>query len=137
MRLGAHLGCQLLQCREAAVDGVKRAREYTDNVQFSAEDALRTDLDFLCEVVEATIGAGATTINLPDTVGYSTPDEIFDFFKTVIDRVPNADQAVFSAHCHDDLGLAVANSLAALQAGVRQVECTINGIGERAGNASL
>ncbi|HAK55061.1 MAG: 2-isopropylmalate synthase [Vicinamibacterales bacterium] len=125
------------QCREAAVDGVKRAREYTDNVQFSAEDALRTDLDFLCEVVEATIAAGATTINLPDTVGYSTPDEIFDFFKTVIDRVPNADQAVFSAHCHDDLGLAVANSLAALQAGVRQVECTINGIGERAGNASL
>ncbi len=125
------------QCLDAAVDGVKRAREYTDNVQFSAEDALRTDLDFLCEVVEATIAAGATTINLPDTVGYSTPDEIFDFFKAVIGRVSNADQAVFSAHCHDDLGLAVANSLAALQAGVRQVECTINGIGERAGNASL
>ena len=125
------------QCQEAAVDGVKLARQYTDNVQFSAEDALRTDLDFLCQVVEATIAAGATTINLPDTVGYSTPDEIFEFFTTVMTRVPNADKAVFSAHCHDDLGLAVANTLAALQAGVRQVECTINGIGERAGNASL
>ena len=125
------------QCQDAAVDGVKLARQYTDDVQFSAEDALRTDLDFLCQVVEATIDAGATTINLPDTVGYSTPDEIFDFFTTVMARVPNADRATFSAHCHDDLGLAVANTLAALQAGVRQVECTINGIGERAGNASL
>ncbi len=125
------------QCQDAAVDGVKLARQYTDDVQFSAEDALRTDLDFLCQVVEATIDAGATTINLPDTVGYSTPDEIFDFFTTVRARVPNADKATFSAHCHDDLGLAVANTLAALQAGVRQVECTINGIGERAGNASL
>ena len=125
------------QCQEAAVDGVKLARQYTDNVQFSAEDALRTDLDFLCQVVEATIAAGATTINLPDTVGYSTPDEIFDFFTEVMTRVPNADQAIFSAHCHDDLGLAVANTLAALRGGVRQVECTINGIGERAGNASL
>ena len=125
------------QCQEAAVDGVKLARQYTDNVQFSAEDALRTDIDFLCQVVEATISAGATTINLPDTVGYSTPDEIFDFFTTIITRVPNSDKAVFSAHCHDDLGLAVANTLAALRAGVRQVECTINGIGERAGNASL
>ena len=125
------------QCQEAAVDGVKLARQYTDNVQFSAEDALRTDDDFLCQVVEATITAGATTINLPDTVGYSTPDEIFDFFRTITTRVPNAHKAVFSAHCHDDLGLAVANTLAALRAGVRQVECTINGIGERAGNASL
>ena len=125
------------QCQEAAVDGVKLARQYTDNVQFSAEDALRTDVDFLCQVVEATITAGATTINLPDTVGYSTPDEIFDFFTTITTRVPNAHKAVFSAHCHDDLGLAVANTLAALRAGVRQVECTINGIGERAGNASL
>ena len=125
------------QCQEAAVDGVKLARQYTDNVQFSAEDALRTDIDFLGQVVEATISAGATTINLPDTVGYSTPDEIFDFFTTIITRVPNSDKAVFSAHCHDDLGLAVANTLAALRAGVRQVECTINGIGERAGNASL
>ena len=125
------------QCQEAAVDGVKLARQYTDDVQFSAEDALRTDIDFLCQVVEATISAGATTINLPDTVGYSTPDEIFNFFTTIITRVPNSDKAVFSAHCHDDLGLAVANTLAALRAGVRQVECTINGIGERAGNASL
>ena len=125
------------QCQEAAVDGVKLARQYTDNVQFSAEDALRTDVDFLCQVVEATITAGATTINLPDTVGYSTPDEIFDFFTTITTRVPNAHKAVFSAHCHDDLGLAVANTLAALRAGVRQVECTINGIGARAGNASL
>ena len=125
------------QCQEAAVDGVKLARQYTDDVQFSAEDALRTDIDFLCQVVEATISAGATTINLPDTVGYSTPDEIFNFFTTIITRVPNSDKAVFSAHCHDDLRLAVANTLAALRAGVRQVECTINGIGERAGNASL
>ena len=125
------------QCQEAAVDGVKLARQYTDNVQFSAEDALRTDVDFLCQVVEATLTAGATTINLPDTVGYSTPDEIFDFFTTITTRVPNAHKAVFSAHCHDDLGLAVANTLAALRAGVRQVECKINGIGERAGNASL
>ena len=114
-----------------------QARSYTDDVQFSAEDATRSDLDFLCRVVEAVIKAGATTINLPDTVGYSTPDEIGEFFTDILGRVPNADKAVFSAHCHDDLGLAVANTLAALQAGVRQVECTINGIGERAGNASL
>ena len=125
------------QCLEAAVDGVKLARTYTDNVQFSAEDATRTDIDFLCRVVEAVIVVGATTINLPDTVGYSTPDEIGDFFTQIITRVPSADKVVFSAHCHDDLGLAVANTLAALRAGVRQVECTINGIGERAGNASL
>jgi 2-isopropylmalate synthase len=91
----------------------------------------------LCRVVESVITAGATTVNLPDTVGYSTPDEIYEFFRTIFTRVPNADKAVFSAHCHDDLGLAVANTLAALRAGARQVECTINGIGERAGNASL
>jgi len=124
-------------CRNAAVDGVKQARQYTDNVQFSAEDATRTDMDFLCRVVEAVIAAGATTINLPDTVGYATPDELGEFFRTILTRVPNADKAVFSAHCHDDLGLAVANTLAALSAGARQVECTINGIGERAGNASM
>jgi 2-isopropylmalate synthase len=106
-------------------------------VQFSAEDATRSDLDFLCRVVESVIDAGATTVNLPDTVGYATPDEIGTFFRAILTRVPNADRAVFSAHCHDDLGLAVANTLAALQAGARQVECTINGIGERAGNASL
>jgi 2-isopropylmalate synthase len=124
-------------CLEAAVDAVRQARQYTDDVQFSAEDATRSDMDFLCRVVEAVIDAGATTVNLPDTVGYATPDEIGAFFRTILRRVPNAARAVFSAHCHDDLGLAVANTLAALQAGARQVECTINGIGERAGNASL
>jgi 2-isopropylmalate synthase len=124
-------------CLEAAVAGVRRARGYTDDVEFSAEDATRSDPDFLCRVIEAVIAAGASTINLPDTVGYATPDEIADFFRTVMSRVPNAHAACFSAHCHDDLGLAVANTLAAIGAGARQVECTINGIGERAGNASL
>ena len=124
-------------CLEAAVAAVARARSYTDDVEFSAEDATRSDRAFLCRVIEAVIEAGATTINLPDTVGYSTPDEIGAFFADVLARVPNAGRAVFSAHCHDDLGLAVANTLAAIAAGVRQVECTINGIGERAGNASL
>jgi len=124
-------------CLDAAVEAVRLARGYTDDVQFSAEDATRTDLDFLCRVIESVIDAGATTINLPDTVGYSTPDEVFEFFTTIRARVPNADRAVLSTHCHDDLGLAAANSLAAIRAGARQVECTINGIGERAGNASL
>jgi 2-isopropylmalate synthase len=124
-------------CLEAAVEGVKLARRYTDDVQFSAEDATRSDLDFLCRVVEGVIAVGCTTVNLPDTVGYSTPEEIGEFFAAIRGRVPNADRAVFSTHCHDDLGLAVANSLAAVRAGVRQVECTVNGIGERAGNASL
>jgi 2-isopropylmalate synthase len=124
-------------CLDQIVDGVRRARQYTDDVEFSAEDATRSDRDFLCRVVEAAIANGATTINLPDTVGYTVPEEIRDFFADVRGRVPNADQAVFSTHCHDDLGLAVANSLAAFEGGVRQVECTINGIGERAGNASL
>ena len=125
------------QCLTTAVDSVKRARRYTDDVEFSAEDATRTDLDFLCRVVEAAIEAGATTINLPDTVGYCTPDEILRFFTEVREKVPTPDRVIFSTHCHDDLGLAVANTLAAVQAGCRQVECTINGIGERAGNASL
>jgi len=125
------------ECLQAIVDNVTRARGYTDDVEFSAEDATRTDIDFLCRVVETAIARGATTINLPDTVGYCTPDEIERFFTDIIGRVPNADKAVFSTHCHDDLGLAVANSLAAVQAGCRQVECTINGVGERAGNASL
>jgi len=124
-------------CLDAAVAAIARARSYTDDVEFSAEDATRSDMDFLCRVVEAAIDAGAGTINLPDTVGYATPEEMREFFLTVIGRVPNADRAVWSAHCHDDLGLAVANTLAAIGAGVRQVECTINGIGERAGNASL
>jgi 2-isopropylmalate synthase len=124
-------------CFDAIVDGVRRARNFTDDVEFSAEDATRSARDFLCRVVEAAITSGATTINLPDTVGYGTPDETAEFFADIIRSVPNSDKAVFSAHCHDDLGLAVANSLAAIQGGVRQVECTINGIGERAGNAAL
>ncbi len=124
-------------CLEAIVDAVTLARQHTDDVEFSAEDATRSDVDFLCRVVEAAIAAGATTINLPDTVGYTVPNEIRDFFLTIRNRVPNSDKAIFSAHCHDDLGLAVANSLASFEGGVRQVECTINGIGERAGNASL
>jgi len=125
------------QCLERAVAAVTQARGFTDNVQFSAEDATRSDTGFLYQIVEAVIDAGATTINLPDTVGYCTPDEIEEFFTAIIAAVPNASKAIFSAHCHDDLGLAVANSLAAIRAGARQVECTINGIGERAGNASL
>jgi len=124
-------------CLDAAVQAVTRARTYTDDVEFSAEDATRSDFDFLCRVIEAVVAAGATTVNLPDTVGYSTPDEIAAFFRAVIERVPNADRVIWSAHCHDDLGLAVANTMAAVGAGVRQVECTINGIGERAGNAAL
>jgi 2-isopropylmalate synthase len=124
-------------CIRQAVAAVRHARRFTDDVQFSAEDATRSDLDFLWRVVESVIQAGATTINLPDTVGYSTPDEIKAFFTTMINRVPSSDQVVWSTHCHDDLGLATANSLSALEGGARQVECTINGIGERAGNASL
>ena len=124
-------------CLQAVIDNVALARSYTDDVEFSAEDATRTDLDFLCHVVETAITRGATTVNLPDTVGYCTPDEIGRFFTDVLGRVTNADKATFSTHCHDDLGLAVANTLAAVQAGCRQVECTVNGVGERAGNASL
>ena len=124
-------------CLAAAVAAIHHARRYTDDVQFSAEDATRSDMDFLCKVVEEVISAGCTTVNLPDTVGYSTPDEIGRFFTTIIGRVSNAGHATFSTHCHDDLGLAAANSLAAIAAGARQVECTINGVGERAGNASL
>src|SRR6202030_2222648 len=125
------------QCIDAAADTVQFARAHVDDVEFSAEDALRSDVDFLCRVIEAVIQAGATTINLPDTVGYSTPDEIAHFFRTIRAKVNAPDHIVYSAHCHDDLGLAVPNTLAAVAAGVRQVECTINGIGERAGNASL
>ena len=124
-------------CLDAAVHAVRQARQFTDDVEFSAEDATRSDPDFLCRVIEAVVREGCTTVNLPDTVGYSTPDETRSFFEDIRARVPNSDRTVFSAHCHDDLGLAVANSLAAIQGGVRQVECTINGIGERAGNASV
>jgi len=137
LHLQAKLHLTRDQCLEMAIDAVRYARQKTDDVQFSAEDATRSDMDFLCQVVEGVIDAGATTVNLPDTVGFSTPDELHEFFVSIIERVPNADKAVFSAHCHDDLGLAVANSIAAVQGGVRQVECTVNGIGERAGNAAL
>jgi 2-isopropylmalate synthase len=125
------------QCLEAAVDSVRYARQHTDDVQFSAEDATRSDFDFLCKIVESVIAVGATTINLPDTVGYSTPDETRDFFERIRTAIRSSDEVIFSTHCHDDLGLAVANSLAAIQGGARQVECTVNGIGERAGNAAL
>jgi 2-isopropylmalate synthase len=125
------------ECLRIAMAAVRLARNHTDDVQFSAEDATRTDPDFLWQMIEAVIQAGAKTINLPDTVGYSTPDEVATFFDKVIARVPSSDQVTFSAHCHDDLGLAVANTLAAINSGARQVECTVNGIGERAGNASL
>ncbi|MCL6502117.1 MAG: 2-isopropylmalate synthase [Pirellulales bacterium] len=120
-----------------AVAGVRRAVSYCDDVEFSPEDAARTELDFLCQVVEAAIDAGATTVNIPDTVGYATPAHIASVIRTLRERVPNIDRAVISIHCHNDLGLAVANSLAAIEAGAGQVECTINGIGERAGNCAL
>lgn len=120
-----------------AVQGVKRAVSYCDDVEFSAEDAARTEIDFLCRVVEAAIEAGATTINVPDTVGYTTPIEMAARIEALLNRVPNIERAILSCHCHNDLGLAVANSLAAVAAGAGQIECTINGIGERAGNCAL
>ena len=122
---------------EAVIDSVTYARRFADDVEWSAEDASRTDHDFLCRTVGSAIKAGAGTINIPDTVGYATPDEFADLITMLFNRVPNIDQAVVSVHCHNDLGLAVANSLAAIGAGARQVECTINGLGERAGNAAL
>jgi 2-isopropylmalate synthase len=137
LHLKAKLRMTREQCLEAAVESVRYARHHTFDVEFSAEDATRSDLDFLCRIVEAVIKVGATTINLPDTVGYSTPEETRAFFRTIRERVPHSDKVIFSAHCHDDLGLAVANTLAAIEGGARQVECTINGIGERAGNAAL
>jgi 2-isopropylmalate synthase len=137
LHLAAKLRMSREQCLETAVDSVRFARQHTDDVEFSAEDATRSDMDFLCGVIEAVIRAGATTINLPDTVGFLTPDEMRDFFRTIRSRVPHGDEVIFSAHCHDDLGLAVANSIAAVEGGARQIECTVNGIGERAGNASL
>ena len=120
-----------------AVAAVKHARKYTDDVEFSCEDAGRTHIDYLCRMVESAISAGATTVNIPDTVGYTTPTEFGGIIQQLFNRVPNIDKATISVHCHNDLGLAVANSLAAVEQGARQVECTINGIGERAGNASL
>ncbi len=125
------------QVVEQAVAAVKRARKYTDNIEFSPEDAGRSELDFLCRVIEAVIDAGATTINIPDTVGYNIPHQFGLLLHNLLTKIPNADKAIFSVHCHNDLGLAVANSLSAVLNGARQVECTINGLGERAGNASL
>jgi 2-isopropylmalate synthase len=120
-----------------AIEGVKRAKGYCPNIEFSPEDAARTEPDFLCRVVEAAIEAGATTVNIPDTVGYATPAHFGGVIKTLVNRVPNIDKAVISVHCHNDLGMAVANSLSAVENGAGQIECTINGIGERAGNCSL
>jgi 2-isopropylmalate synthase len=125
------------QVIEHAVRAVRWAREYTDNVEFSPEDAGRSDIDFLCRILERVIDAGATTINIPDTVGYTLPEHFGNLIGTLRSRIPNADKVVWSVHCHNDLGLAVANSLSAILAGARQVECTVNGLGERAGNASL
>ncbi|HEV2955871.1 MAG TPA: 2-isopropylmalate synthase [Xanthobacteraceae bacterium] len=125
------------QVYELVIAQVTRARNHAEDVEWSPEDATRTEPDFLCRCVEAAIKAGASTINMPDTVGYSTPDEYYDMFRMVMERVPNSDKAVFSVHCHNDLGMAVANSLAGIRAGARQIECAVNGIGERAGNCSL
>src|SRR5579862_9707167 len=125
------------QVLETSVAMVARARNHIDDVEWSAEDGTRSEMDFLCRIVEAVIKAGATTVNIPDTVGYTVPEEYTYFMKTLIERVPNSDKAIFSTHCHNDLGMAVANSLAGVMGGARQIECTINGIGERAGNAAL
>ncbi|MDM8563575.1 2-isopropylmalate synthase, partial [Candidatus Marithioploca araucensis] len=125
------------QVLEQAVRAVERASRYTDNIEFSPEDAGRSETDFLCRIIEAVIDAGARTINIPDTVGYTLPDRFGKLMAELCERIPNSDKAVFSVHCHNDLGLAVANSLAAVMNGARQVECTINGLGERAGNAAL
>lgn len=125
------------QVIQAAVKAVKKARQYTDDVEFSAEDATRSDWDYLCKVTEEVIKAGATTVNIPDTVGYTIPQEYGELIEYLINKVPNIDKATISVHCHNDLGLAVANSLTAILKGAGQVECTINGIGERAGNAAL
>ncbi|NLB87606.1 MAG: 2-isopropylmalate synthase [Syntrophomonadaceae bacterium] len=136
-----HLKYKLQKSREEvleqAVEAVKYAKRFCSDVEFSAEDASRSDLDFLALIVEKVIEAGATVVNLPDTVGYAVPEEFGQFIKTIINKVPNVDKAIISVHCHDDLGMAVANSLAGILNGARQVECAVNGIGERAGNASL
>src|SRR6266545_4865366 len=125
------------QVLEQAIKSVRWAREYTDNVEFSPEDAGRSEPDFLCRLIEAAIRAGATTINIPDTVGYTMPWQFGELIRSLRERIPNSTRAVWSVHCHNDLGMAVANSLSAVMQGARQVECTVNGLGERAGNASL
>lgn len=125
------------QVLQTAIDSVKLARSLTDDIEFSAEDASRSEFDFLCKLIESVINAGARTINIPDTVGYGVPAQFGEMIRRLIENIPNSDKAVWSVHCHNDLGLAVANSLACVLNGARQVECTINGLGERAGNASL
>jgi 2-isopropylmalate synthase len=136
-----HLKFKLKKSREevleSAVNAVRRAKSYCDDVEFSCEDASRSDIEYLCRVVEAVIAEGATVVNIPDTVGYAIPDDYGKIMRSLVERVPNITKAILSAHCHNDLGMAVANSLAAVMNGARQVECTVNGIGERAGNASL
>jgi 2-isopropylmalate synthase len=136
-----HLKFKLKKSREEVLEltewAVRHAKKYTQDVEFSAEDAARSDVDYLCRVIECAIRAGATTVNIPDTVGYAIPGEFGRLIATIRERVGNIDRAVISVHCHNDLGLAVANSLAAVQSGARQVECTVNGLGERAGNASM
>ena len=136
-----HLAHQMRKTQDEVIEiilkTVAQARDLVEDVEWSAMDATRTDIDYLCRCVEAAIRSGATTINLPDTVGYATPQEYGAMFRSIRERVPNADKAIFSVHCHNDLGLAVANSLAGLEGGARQIECTVNGIGERAGNAAL
>ena len=122
---------------QAVIDSVTHARNFTDDVEWSCEDGSRTEHDFMCRTIESAIDAGATTINIPDTVGYAMPMEYAAMIEMVMNRVPNVDKAVISVHCHNDLGMAVANSLAAVQVGARQIECTINGLGERAGNAAM
>jgi 2-isopropylmalate synthase len=125
------------QVLDAAITSIRHAHKYTDDIEFSCEDAVRSELDFLCRIIEAAIDAGASTINIPDTVGYALPHEFGQLITNLLTKIPNSDKAIFSVHCHNDLGLGVANSLAAVSAGARQVECTINGLGERAGNAAL
>src|SRR5216683_4163358 len=137
LHLEAKLKITRAEALDHAAESVRLARTFTDDVEFSAEDATRTDPDFLVNIVTVAVQAGATTINIPDTVGYTTPEEYAATFRMLIAKVPGAENIVFSTHCHDDLGMAVANTLAGIQAGARQVECTITGIGERAGNAAL
>lgn len=137
IHMQAKLRMEPEQVLEQAVRAVRHARQYTDDIEFSPEDAGRSDTDFLCRVIEAVIDAGARTVNIPDTVGYSLPAQFGALIRQLRERVPNSDRAVFSVHCHNDLGLAVSNSLSAVMNGARQVECTINGLGERAGNAAL
>lgn len=136
-----HLKFKLKKSREevleSAVNAVRLAKSYCDDVEFSCEDASRSDVDYLCQIVEAVIAEGATVVNIPDTVGYAIPDDYGRIIRSLMERVPNINKAIISAHCHNDLGMAVANSLAAVMNGARQIECTVNGVGERAGNASL